>query len=177
MNLISPPTNEIPAMNWHFVSFTREQIYAEDTVGSKTVQAVLIPDGGVISKWVWARVPLHHGVQRAHSVDDLDTDIWFDSGCGIGQASSDLTDRSFQIDRYPLDEPKDLAYSYTIVIAPQHTSGSNVHPVNHLLNELVPELATPWRGNILIFRHGKANKFLINVEEKNLDAIEMMLAT
>jgi hypothetical protein len=111
-------------------------------------------------------------------VDDLDTDIWFDAGRGVGQASSDLTDRSFQVDWYLLDEPRDLTYSYTIVVAPQHTSGANVHPVNHLVNGLVPELVTPWRGNVLVFRHGKtANKVLINIEEKNLDAIEMVLAT
>jgi hypothetical protein len=84
-----------------------------------------------MTKWVWARVPLHKSTLRARTVDELDVDIWFDAGCSIGEASSDLTGRSFLIERYPLDEPKDLTHSYTIVVAPQHTIGANVHPINH----------------------------------------------
>ncbi|KAJ7264029.1 hypothetical protein B0H12DRAFT_1068831 [Mycena haematopus] len=135
---------------------------------SKTVKALLIPDGHSISKWVWVRVPLHEGQHRASSVDDVNTAIWMDASRGNGSATSDLTGRSFYINRYPLDEPRDLTHSYTIVVTSQHTHGHHVHPVNSLINKLVPELVKPWRGNVLIFRHSKsAARYLINVEETN----------
>ncbi|KAJ7831810.1 hypothetical protein B0H13DRAFT_2371262 [Mycena leptocephala] len=171
-------TNEIPPMAWDLVTFTREQIKLEQTDNSKTVKALLMPDGISITGWVWVRVPLHQGVQRAFDVDEVDTDVWLDAGRGIGRASSDLTNRSFQIDRYPLDEPRDLVYSYTIVVASQHTEGPDVHPINHNIARLVPDLDVPWRGNVLVFRHGKsASKVLINVEEKNCTAIEWIVST
>ncbi|KAJ7612374.1 hypothetical protein DFH06DRAFT_1147294 [Mycena polygramma] len=173
-----PPTSALPEMDYDFVQFTRDTIANEAGTRSKTVKAILIPDGTAILRWVWARVPLHAGIQRAHTVDEIDTDVWFDAGRGVGTATSDLTNRSFQINRFPLDEPNDLKHSYTIVVAPQHTVGYHVHPVNHQINALVPTLGVSWRGNVLIFRHGKtANKVLINVEDKNWDAIELIVTT
>ncbi|KAJ7811366.1 hypothetical protein B0H13DRAFT_2383933 [Mycena leptocephala] len=174
----TPPTNVIAPMDWHLMSFTKNLIRAEETEGSKSVQAVLIADGSAISQWIWVRVPLHRGIRRARNVDEVDVDIWLDAGRGAGEASSDLTGRSFQIDRYPLDEPSDLEHSFTIVVAPQHTSGANVHPVNRQIGRLVPQLVTPWRGNVLVFRHGKTtSKVMINVEEKDWGAIKMILTT
>ncbi|KAJ6489225.1 hypothetical protein C8R47DRAFT_1071589 [Mycena vitilis] len=173
-----PPTSILPEMDYDFVQYTRDAIASEAGIHSKTVKAILIPDGTALSRWVWTRVPLHAGIQRAYTVDEVDTDVWFDAGRGAGTATSDLTNRSFQINRFPLDEPSDLKHSYTIVVAPQHTVGSHVHPINHQINALVPTLGVSWRGNVLVFRHGKtANKVLINVEDKNWDAIELIVTT
>ncbi|KAJ7603759.1 hypothetical protein DFH06DRAFT_1151636 [Mycena polygramma] len=173
-----PPTNELPQMSWFNVDFTRELIASEKVIRSKTVKAILVPDGQVFANWIWARVPLHADIQRAESVDELDTDIWFDAGRGAGAATSDLSNRSFQVDRFPFDEPNDLKHSYTIVVAPQHIRGANVHPINHQINALVPGLREPWRGNVLVFRHGKTvHKRLINVEDKNWDVIGLILTT
>ncbi|KAJ7033484.1 hypothetical protein C8F04DRAFT_1184176 [Mycena alexandri] len=171
------PSNVLPEMDWPFVVFTRARIELEHTVGRKTVTAILIPDGLNLEKWVWVRVPLLFDLRRANHVDDVDTEMWFDAGRGGGSATSDLTRRSFHIDRFPTDEPHDLSNSFSIVVSPQHTEGPNVHPINHLINRLVPDLKEPWRGNVLVFRHGKtAAKSLINMEEKNFTAIEMIVA-
>ncbi|KAJ6486494.1 hypothetical protein C8R47DRAFT_1072431 [Mycena vitilis] len=147
-------------------------------IRSKTVKAILIPDGVTLRSWVWARVPLHGDVQRAHSVDEVDTDVWLDAGRTGGSATSDLTRRSFRVDRFPLDEPNDLRHSYTIVVTQQYDTGPNVHPLNSQINTMVPDIAVPWRGNVLVFRHGKTAKTqLINVEDRNWDAIEIILTT
>ncbi|KAJ7201233.1 hypothetical protein B0H12DRAFT_1244284 [Mycena haematopus] len=165
-------------MHWDLVVWTREQIELTQTGDSKTVKAILIPDGGLMSHWVWVRVPVHAGLRRALTVDHINTDIWMDASRGAGSATSDLAGRSFQIDRYPLDEPRDLTHSYTIVVAPQHTEGHHVYPENALINKLVPELDKPWRGNVLIFRHSKtAAGFVINMEERDRTAVEWMLST
>ncbi|KAJ7893220.1 hypothetical protein B0H13DRAFT_1886468 [Mycena leptocephala] len=174
-------TTKIPPMAWDLVTFTREQIKLEQTLvkdESKTVKVLLMPDGISIGGWVWVRVPLHQGLRRATDVDEVDTDVWFDAGRGIGRASSDLMNRSFQIDRYPLDEPRDLMYSYTIVVASQHTEGPDVHPINHNISRLVPDLEVPWRGNVLVFRHSKnASKALINMEDKHCIAVDLIIST
>ncbi|KAJ7250520.1 hypothetical protein B0H12DRAFT_1234399 [Mycena haematopus] len=141
------PTTELPDMHWAFVQWTREQIQLANTDDSKSTRAILIPDGRSMTHWVWVRVPLHPGMRRGLTIDDVNTDVWIDASRGTSSATSDLTGRSFQINRYPLDEPRDLAHSYTIVVAPQQTEGPNVHPENHLINKLVPELEKPWRGN------------------------------
>ncbi|KAJ6495749.1 hypothetical protein C8R47DRAFT_1069598 [Mycena vitilis] len=171
------PTVELDPMEWDFISYTRDRIQCEATNQSKTVKALLIPDGNSIRQWVWVRVPLHPGIKRAATVDELDVDIWMDAARGMGNASSDLTGRSFQINRFPFDDTKDLDHSYTIVVAPQHRCGAHVHPVNSLINRAVPDLINPWRGNVLVFRHGKkGNKAIINVEEKDWTAIEWIVS-
>ncbi|KAJ7266932.1 hypothetical protein B0H12DRAFT_1068158 [Mycena haematopus] len=173
------PTTKLPEMHWAFVQWTRQEIELAKTGDSKTARAILIPDGRSMTDWVWVRVPVHTGLRRALTIDDLNTDIWIDASRGAGSATSDLTGRSFQINRFPLDEPRDLAHSYTIVVAPQHTKGPNVHPENHLINKLVPELEKPWRGNVLIFRHSKSTaRFVINIEdERSCTGVEWVIPT
>ncbi|KAJ7724237.1 hypothetical protein B0H16DRAFT_1736840 [Mycena metata] len=167
-------TNELPGMQWHYVISTRQHI---ELIGRKTVTAILIPDGTDLDRWAWVRVPLLFDLRRANCVDDVDTEIWLDACRGSASATSDLTGRSFQINRFPTNEPHDLPHSFTIVVTPQHTEGTNVHPINHHINRLVPDLKEPWRGNVLVFRHGKtAAKSIVNMEEKNWTAIEMIIA-
>jgi hypothetical protein len=111
-------------------------------------------------------------------MDELNTDMWMDAGRGSGCTTSDLTNRSLQIDRFPLDEPEDLTHAYTIVVAPQHTVGADVHPVNHTITRLLPDTVAPWRGNVIVFRHGKtASKVMINLEERDTVAVQMILTT
>ncbi|KAJ7752673.1 hypothetical protein B0H16DRAFT_1723595 [Mycena metata] len=171
------PKEQLPHMDWPFIVFTRDRIEDEHRLGRKTVTAILIPDGMLLDKWVWVRVPLLFDLRRAQHVDDVDTEMWLDAGRGGASATSDLTRRSFQIDRFPLDEPQDLRNSFSIVVTPQHTTGHNIYPINQMINRLVPDLKEPWRGNVLVFRHGKtAAKSLVNMEEKNFTAIEMIVA-
>ncbi|KAJ6495818.1 hypothetical protein C8R47DRAFT_1064862 [Mycena vitilis] len=184
---------ELPPMTWDLIRYTRAMIHPGPTVAfsyprvypptnidqnTKTVKALLLPDGRYVDGWVWVRVPVHHGLDRAFDVDEVDTDLWFDACRGTGESTSDLTNRSFQIDRYPLDEPCDLEHSYTVVVASQRTDGPFIYPVNMNLKRLIPDLDTPWRGNVLVFRHGKtSNKVLVNVVEKDLTGIKWILGT
>ncbi|KAJ7177871.1 hypothetical protein C8R46DRAFT_1212609 [Mycena filopes] len=171
----------LPAMSWGMLFATRSQIAIEsgdEDLKAKTIQAILIPDGLIMSKWCWIRVPRLAGVGQPRHVDDLNVDLWIDCLRGSGEATSDLTGRSFQIDRYPLDEPENLEHSYTVVVAPQHTVGPHVHPLNHLINGLVPGLEEPWRGNVLVFRHAKTpSQAVIPMEWKDWNAVEMILKT
>ncbi|KAJ7623950.1 hypothetical protein DFH06DRAFT_1340274 [Mycena polygramma] len=174
---IDRPTTELPSMAWEYVNFVRDQIELTSVETSKTVKAVLIPDGLAIPHWVWVRVPLHAGIRRAIDVHEVDTDVWIDCGRGISPASYDRTGLVFQINRFPLDEPRDLQHSFTIVVAPQDTTGPHVHPINHLITRLVPELDAPWRGNVMVFRHSKtANHWIVNVKERNCTGIEWIIS-
>ncbi|KAJ7623956.1 hypothetical protein DFH06DRAFT_1340282 [Mycena polygramma] len=172
------PTEVLNEMTWDHVEFTREQINRDTTAGCKTVKAILIPDGQIMNNWVWIRVPLHPGVRKAATVHELDTDVWIDAGRGSSGPSYDRTGRVFQINRFPFDEPEPLQHSFTIVVAPQNTTGPNVHPINVKINRRVPSLEEPWRGNVLVFRHSsQQNKPLVNVEEKDCTVVECIITT
>ncbi|KAJ6482245.1 hypothetical protein DFH09DRAFT_1107396, partial [Mycena vulgaris] len=146
--------------------------------GSSTVLAWLIPDGDQVHKQIYVRVPLLHGVLRASSVAQVDSEMWIDASRGIGEASEDLTPYTFHVDRYPLDEPRDLMHSWSFVVTPQDATGHFAHPINSMINRLVPDLAKPWRGNVLIYRHGKtAKKMVVGVETQYWIAMEWMIAT
>ncbi|KAJ7081409.1 hypothetical protein B0H15DRAFT_800339 [Mycena belliarum] len=122
-------------------------------------------------------VPVHRGVARPTSVDDLDTEVWFDAGRGIASPTSDLTDRCFRISRFPADAAQDLKNPFTFVIAPQHSTGRNVHPVNETMRTFAPDVWPPLRGNVLAFCHSKARKGqLVDVEEKHWIAVTLMAA-
>ncbi|KAJ7492990.1 hypothetical protein B0H11DRAFT_1911430 [Mycena galericulata] len=162
----------IPDMDWLSVVFAREQR------GDKTTVAWLFADGPHIHKRLWIKVPLLGKISRASTIDDVDLDLWMDAGRASGEATIDFTDRTFRIDRFPLDEPNDLKHSFTFVISPQHTTGPGVHPINHLINALVPGLDPPWRGNVLVFRHGcTSKKVIVKVEERYWEAVSMMITT
>ncbi|KAJ6604854.1 hypothetical protein DFH09DRAFT_1301003 [Mycena vulgaris] len=170
-------TTLVPQMEWDKVEFTRAHVEAAEET-SKTILAWLIPDGTHVQDRVWVRVPIHRGVARPTSVDELNTEIWFDAGRGVASPTSDLTGRSYQVDRFPLDAPRDMEHSYTFVVAPQHSTGHNVHAANAAVNRFVPELLNPWRGNVLVFRHGKtASKRLVDVDEQSWIAVKLILAT
>ncbi|KAJ7090428.1 hypothetical protein B0H15DRAFT_800340 [Mycena belliarum] len=165
----------ISDMDWTDVWSTREVV---DYEGAATVKAWLIPDGLSINQHVVARVPLMPGVRRAQNMDEVDFEMYFDAGRGIGEAADDASERIFRIDRYPLDEPRDLDHSWSIVVAPQDSEGPHSHPVNHYIGALVPELAMPWRGNVLIFRHGRTSKkVIVGVEDQYWMGVRWLLTT
>ncbi|KAJ6490173.1 hypothetical protein DFH09DRAFT_1105255 [Mycena vulgaris] len=169
-------TTLVPPMDWDNVSFTRANVDLAEMVmpaftycskDTKSVLAWLIPDGTLLQTRLWVRVPIHDGLKRPTTIDDVNTDVWFDSGRGIASPTSDLTGRSIHVDRFPLDAPRDLPNAFTFVVAPQHTSGPNVHPVNAAIKRLVPDAYPPWRGNVLVFRHAKSiEKPIVDVEEQ-----------
>jgi hypothetical protein len=70
------------------------------------------------------------------------------------ETSLNVGQTSLHVDRFPFDEPNDLLHSYTIVVASQRSSGHNIQPLNNMINHMVPGLVTPWRGNVLVFKHG-----------------------
>ncbi|KAJ7671031.1 hypothetical protein B0H17DRAFT_1141671 [Mycena rosella] len=187
-------TTTVPPMQWHHVTFTRSQIDLAGDVSttvdsswvglsrfqddSHTVLAWLIADGSQLQKRVWVRVPLHQGVTRATTIDDVDTEVWFDTGRGIALSTSNLTGRTIQVDRFPLDTPHDLEHSFTFVFVSQRQAGPHIHQLNQTINSLVPDLPHPWRGNVLVFRHGKtAKKVLVNVEEQYWAGVTWMIST
>ncbi|KAJ6604856.1 hypothetical protein DFH09DRAFT_1301005 [Mycena vulgaris] len=167
--------SDIEPMDFGFITHTREFIKSS---GSSTVLAWLIPDGDQVHKQIYVRVPLLHGVLRASSVAQVDSEMWIDASRGIGEASEDLTPYTFHVDRYPLDEPRDLMHSWSFVVTPQDATGPFAHPIKSMINRLVPDLAKPWRGNVLIYRHGKtAKKMVVGVETQYWIAMEWMIAT
>ncbi|KAJ7098748.1 hypothetical protein B0H15DRAFT_797416 [Mycena belliarum] len=120
-----------------------------------------------VKRHILVRVPVHTGVLRPTSVDQLDTEIWFDAGRGIASPTSDLTGRTFEVERFPDNAPQDLEHSFTFVVAPQHSRGPNVHAVNQTILQFAPDLSPPVRGNVLVFRHGgPPRKYLADMEEQ-----------
>ncbi|KAJ7098747.1 hypothetical protein B0H15DRAFT_797415 [Mycena belliarum] len=155
-----------------------ESAHLSDSYNNSTVKAWLLPDGAQIHKHLYVRVPLISGVIRAHDIQDVDCDMWMDAGRGRGEAAEDISGRVFRIDRYPLDEPRDLDHSWSIVVTHQDTRGPNAHPLNFHINSLVPDLAEPWRGNVLIFRHGRTSKkVVVGVEEQYWVAVKWLITT
>ncbi|KAJ7445752.1 hypothetical protein B0H11DRAFT_1930436 [Mycena galericulata] len=166
---------KINPMGWHNIRFTRHSVYNANPAYPRSHFGWLIPDGGAINHKIWIKTPVKRGIQRALTVHDLDTELWMDCGRGAGSPVHDSHAFSLSIGRFPFDEPKDMPYTYSIVVTSQRSTGGIIHPENNYINHLVPERTVPWRGNVLVFRHGRAAaKPIINMSEGDqrlLDAI------
>ncbi|KAJ7130148.1 hypothetical protein C8R44DRAFT_871985 [Mycena epipterygia] len=142
---------EIPGATLGLILYVADLVRYTRSQFRRNYAALLYADSDTDVQWV--RVPGVHQCHGAVTVNDLDYMRWIDCGRS-GEASVDLDTQSRKVDRFPFDEPSDLDHSYTIIVADQSTSGSAVQPLNALVNRWMPELETPWRGNVLIIKHG-----------------------
>jgi hypothetical protein len=124
----------------------------------------------------WVKVPVIHGLTRARKITELETDMWIDAARGGFEGTSDASVTSVRIDRFPFNEPCDLKHSYSIVVANQDRHGLFLYPENTLINKLVPDLLQPWRGNVLIFKHGSTeSKAIVNITDDDVMLAEAIL--
>jgi hypothetical protein len=137
---------------------------------------LLYPDGNTLNQQYWVKVPVIHGLTRARKIMELEVDLWIDAGRGGFEGTSDASLTSIRIDRFPFDEPRDLKHSYTIAVASQDQHGMFLYPRNRLVNQLEPNLLEPWRGNVLVFKHGsKPSKEIINITDNDVALEEAIL--
>ncbi|KAJ7126124.1 hypothetical protein C8R44DRAFT_874497 [Mycena epipterygia] len=170
------PTTTVIRMRWVLIHFMRHSIKYTMTSSAKVKSAWLYPDGDIINQRMWVRVPCVHGVKRACTVEDMETEKWIDCARGASTNATDYGRLSLTVHRFPFDEPVDLEYSFTIVVASQRFEGPNVYPVNDIINAMVPGLTRPWRGNVLVFKHGKtAAKPIINIQDEDTTFVKILL--
>ncbi|KAJ7266040.1 hypothetical protein C8J57DRAFT_1510990 [Mycena rebaudengoi] len=160
-------TTFLVEMEWGLINYARHMINIAIPSYPRLQAAWLFPDGTRVRRRVWVRVPVIRGFKRAASAVEMDTNLFMNSTrSGPRYNSFDIGKSSICIDRFPFDEPVDLVHSFTVIVCPQHVEGVDVHPINHLITELIPDLAHPWRGNVLVFKHGStASKNIINISE------------
>ncbi|KAJ7751855.1 hypothetical protein B0H14DRAFT_3513061 [Mycena olivaceomarginata] len=102
--------------------------------------------------------------------------MWIDGGRGGFEGTNDASLTRIHVDRFPFNEPRDLKHSYTIAVASQDQHGMFVYPQNHLVRDLEPGLLEPWRGNILVFKHGStASKAIVNITDEDVALVEAIL--
>ncbi|KAJ6604141.1 hypothetical protein DFH09DRAFT_1067899 [Mycena vulgaris] len=168
--------SRVPDMQWTYIVFVRNYIRDIRPPFEKTQKAWLYPDGDVMHNRVWVDVPVKRGARKAFTVDDMETEMWMDCGRGAGDPVSDFTDYSVHVTRFPTTSPVDLRYTYSIVVASQRTSGGLVHAVNDYITNLVPGLDSPWRGNVLVFKHGVRDGHpIINITESSGELVDAIL--
>lgn len=112
-----------------------------------------------------------HGLERASKAH-----LWIDADRGGFEGTNNASLTSVHINHFPFDEPCDLKHSYTIAVAPQDQHGLFLYPCNRLINDLEPDLLEPWRGNILVFKHGSTpSKAIINIMDNDITFVEAIL--
>ncbi|KAJ7607069.1 hypothetical protein DFH06DRAFT_1149542 [Mycena polygramma] len=167
----------VPVSSLSFVSTTSPKTVAQGFARKQA--AWLYPDGDQIGRRVWVRVPVVRGLTRAYWPDQLETDMWIDGGRGGSGPTTDVSQHCFLVDRFPFDEPQELDYAFWIVVADQRTWGPDVHELNTIVNRLVPGLAHPWRGNVLVFKRGKGGpgkpRPIVNISEEDGTFVEAIL--
>ncbi|KAK6992732.1 hypothetical protein R3P38DRAFT_3225005 [Favolaschia claudopus] len=163
-------------MNWYNISETREVAFSEFMEGAKSVHAILIPDGPVISQLVWVRVPFLGDVRQARTAAQVNAELWFDASRGSGEAWVDLEGRVFDFNFKSKHEERECQYSFTVVVAPQHATGNDVHPVNYHIMKTVDGLDRAWRGNVLVFKRGKSrNRPFVDIQPADIVALEWVI--
>jgi hypothetical protein len=137
---------------------------------------LLYPDGNSLHQHFWVKVPVIHGLTRARKITKLETDMWIDTSRGGFEGTSNASATSVRIDRFPFDKPCDLKHSWSIVVTRQDLHGLFLYYENTLINNLVPDLERPWRGNILVFKHGTTeSKAIVNITDNNVMLVEVIL--
>ncbi|KAJ7119797.1 hypothetical protein C8R44DRAFT_878187 [Mycena epipterygia] len=142
---------EIPSATFPLIVYISDWIRYTRSQLRRTYTAILYADGDTDVQWV--RVPAVRHFHGAVTVKDLDYMRWIDCA-RTGEATVDLDAQMCKVDRFPFDEPSDLDHSYTIIVADQSTDGPAIQPYNALINRWIPELDTPWLGNVLVIKHG-----------------------
>ncbi|KAJ6482088.1 hypothetical protein C8R47DRAFT_1218073 [Mycena vitilis] len=164
------------AVSWDNVHFVRNAIKSSQPAFARKQAAWLFPDGDLIGRRLWIRVPVSRGLQRAYRIEELEFDMWLNCGRSGAVPTTDGDHNTLLVKRFPFDEPIDLEYAYWIVVADQRTWGPNVHPVNTLINRLVPGLGQPWRGNVLVFKRGKGKTHpIVNITDSETTFVEAII--
>ncbi|KAJ7119810.1 hypothetical protein C8R44DRAFT_878202 [Mycena epipterygia] len=111
------------------------------------------------------RVPVRHGAQiragQTSIIEDMDFTVWIDPGSSTAASSLDLDELTYTVHRFPRDSLITLINPYTVVVAPQGfnlaVAEGDRHPINRVVNRNLPGLQLPWRGNILVIKHGASS--------------------
>ncbi|KAJ7692072.1 hypothetical protein B0H17DRAFT_1200656 [Mycena rosella] len=165
-------TNVLPTMTWGIVNFVRSAVAWAPKPFPRRQWGWLYPDGSSIKKRIWIKVPVigkrPDGTGLAYSIAHLDTTLWMDCGRESAQPYEDSADLAICIDKFPFDDHDNLDHFFTIIVTSQRTTGPVVHPVNDMINRMVPDLPRPWRGNVLVFKHGKRRMHpIINISPED----------
>ncbi|KAF8193081.1 hypothetical protein K438DRAFT_1969565 [Mycena galopus ATCC 62051] len=143
---------------------------------SSGVGGRLYADTWTISRPIWAPVPICQGSLVAYSASQTDAELWIDAGRGGFQGTMDSHVNCYRIDRFPPDDVAELKHPFTVVAARQGATGQFLYPVNRLINELVPELDVPWRGNVLVLKHGKTTLArIVHLEEQDYALVDVLV--
>ncbi|KAJ7672961.1 hypothetical protein DFH06DRAFT_1123722 [Mycena polygramma] len=129
--------------------------------------AWLLPHGERTSQ-CRIRVPATVGVTKAYSVADLDTHAWFDSAAINPPAHVDLSLNVIRVERFPLGAPSTLDHAYSVLVVSQQSAELHGVPINYLISGSLPHMQRRWRGNVMVFKHGKrAGNPIINVTRED----------
>ncbi|KAK7038352.1 hypothetical protein R3P38DRAFT_3182445 [Favolaschia claudopus] len=166
-----------PEMTWVLVHFMRNYINTRRPAWKRTQSAWLFPDGESIGRRLWVHVPVIRGRNRAHKATHTEAHLWIDAGRGLMEGTVNGDRSSIRVDNFPFEGPTmRLKNSFTIVVADQSSVRPVAYPANQLIATLVPELAVPWTGNVLVFKHGKtAEKAIINIAEEDGALVELII--
>ncbi|KAJ7273857.1 hypothetical protein C8J57DRAFT_1505979 [Mycena rebaudengoi] len=173
-----PPviTSFVPVMDWVIIHRVRDAIKSASPVFARKQSAFLFPDGDQVNRRLWVRVPVLRGFRRAACASEMDTDRFIDCCRGGSSAATNLENTVIMIKHFPFDEPVDLVNAFTIVVAPQRNAGPRVYPVNQLITCLMPGRVRPWRGNVLVFKHGTTkSQSIINISEEDLTFVKAII--
>ncbi|KAJ7715697.1 hypothetical protein B0H14DRAFT_3522547 [Mycena olivaceomarginata] len=163
-------------MDYEGIREMRESIEKHIPEWPRLQTGLLYPDGNTLHQPYWVKAPVIHGLKRARKITELEVDMWIDGGRGGFEGTNDASLTSIRIDRFPFDEPRDLKHSYTIAVASQDQHGMFVYPENQLIRGLEPGLLDPWRGNVLVFKHGStASKAIVNITDEDVALVEAIL--
>jgi hypothetical protein len=126
---------------------------------------------------VWT--PPHLQYTEAALAEQLDTTWWIPTGFGSSDSVVDLRANTLTVTNWPFSSQEPLSSSYTIFAAPQRAATSDeqlaadTHPVNGLIQRLIPGLPLEWRGNLLVARHGAAG--VVDLTQEDVaEAIEIV---
>ncbi|KAJ7768031.1 hypothetical protein B0H14DRAFT_2632936 [Mycena olivaceomarginata] len=173
---LTVPQILVPDMDWDMVVLLKNNV-TNATPGWPHIQtAFLYPDRLRIRRRLWVRVPVAQGRLRAFKANLTEAAMWVDRARGTMTGSSDATMTTFHIDRFPFDKPVELKNAYTFVHAVQSDCGPFVFPNNTTISNLVLGLASQWKGNELVFKHGTtAVKGIVNMEERDIALVEVIM--
>ncbi|KAK7001759.1 hypothetical protein R3P38DRAFT_3216046 [Favolaschia claudopus] len=136
----------------------------------------LYPDGWSVGRRVWVGIPVCLGLKDARKATETEFALWIDTARGGIRGTLNGNVSSIRIDRFPFDEPRDLKHSFTVIVAEQTDGERFEYPENRLINELVPELPAPWRGNVVVLKHGSTSaKKIINIVETDVALVEAII--
>ncbi|KAJ7112793.1 hypothetical protein C8R43DRAFT_961790 [Mycena crocata] len=164
-------TSYLPEMGWTHLDAVRA--YLDDTKFSRYQYARLYPDGMRLDT-MFVKVPVVCGYDRAHLVQQMEVELWLDGMRGGGEASIDYDRHAYMVTSSPFDGLA-LEFAYTVVVADQREEGHHIYPPNYKVSALA-QLPTVWRGNVLVFKHGKSSKHpIISMQREDVALVDLIV--